>query len=664
MPLPRLRWLSAHPDYSSLCPLSVIPFVFKAIGATALIGCLFLQDLDLYTIALCSIILLLILAADPLWSLWLKQPVLQLVGTAVRKVTRGDFDERIAANSSANGSTNSPTNSSAEPPGELKTLARSLKELKESWQRERTLVQVLDRTSHQQAKLLAQKQRQAIELLKAKEAAETASRAKSNFLANMNHELRTPLNAILGFSQLMARDSNITSSQQKYLETINRNGEYLLQLINDVLSISKIEAGRMMLQEASFDLYILLDRLETMFRLRAEMKGLQLVCDRHPHLPQYICSDERKLRQVLINLLDNAIKFTSAGSVTLRAELVKTSALVFEVSDTGCGIAAEELELIFEAFVQSEAGRRSQQGTGLGLPLSRCFAQLMGGDIRVSSQIGRGSVFRFSSVIKQVNAAEVDFNRTSRRIIGLAPQQTRYRILVAEDADTNRWLMVRWLTSVGFEVYEARNGREAIEQWSKVSPHLIWMDMRMPISDGFEVVRHIRQQELRPKKQSQTLENPSENFSAPSDPSNNSLSLTKIIAITAAVFEEEKQAAIAAGCDDFVGKPCSEAIIFEKMAQHLAVQYVYEASQPQESQQPALFSKKTALDDAQASPDLSKMPQTWIVQLNRAARAADEQAILELLEEVPDAQLKASIEQIVQNFQLEQLIHLTQLLIR
>ena len=246
----------------------------------------------------------------------------------------------------------------------------------------------------------------------AKESAEAANRAKSAFLANMSHELRTPLNAIIGFSELMSRDTKATAEQRENLAIINQSGAHLLALINDVLDISKIESGRMMLQEQAFDLNRLLDGLVDMFSLRAKDKGLMLILDRAPEVPRYVQADEGKLRQVLVNLLGNAIKFTKEGSIELCTRRLNKPGkqecnIRFEVQDTGPGISPEDLESIFEPFVQSSEGEKSKESTGLGLAISRQLARLMGGDLAVSSQLGHGSTFIFDILACPVDGAEL-----------------------------------------------------------------------------------------------------------------------------------------------------------------------------------------------------------------------------------------------------------------
>jgi two-component system sensor histidine kinase/response regulator len=500
----------------------------------------------------------------------------------------------------------------------------------------------------------------------AKEAAEAANRAKSAFLANMSHELRTPLNAILGFSQLMAHSASLTQEQQENLGIISRSGEHLLALINDVLEMSKIEAGRTTLYQQSFNLYRLLDYLEEMLQLKAKSKGLHLTFERTPDVPQYVKTDESKLRQVLFNLLGNAIKFTQAGSVTLRVrmgnrewgigngdkdykeELSKNASfsssllptphsplptshsLIFEVEDTGPGIAPEELNILFDAFVQTATGRNSQQGTGLGLAISRQFVRMMGGDITVSTRLGEGSVFTFDVQVGLAEVSEVQTQQLSERPIALAPNQPKYRILVVEDTQENRQLLVKLLELFNFEVREAANGQEAIALWESWHPHLIWMDMRMPVMDGYDATRHIKAQ------------------STGRD--------TVIIALTASAFEEERTVALSAGCDDFVRKPLQETVIFEKMAEYLGISYVYQQSIQSSSQQHDM--SKAVL----TPEDLATMPAEWVAQLHKAANQVDSELIDQLITQIPDQEVELAngLVDLVNNYRFDQIIALTQ----
>lgn len=389
------------------------------------------------------------------------------------------------------------------------------------------------------------------DLQQAKASADLANQAKSQFLAHISHELRTPLSTILGYAQLMARTPPLSPEQQEYLNIINRSSEHLLTLINDVLEMTKIESGKLTLNETPLPLSALLTTLEGMFEPQVRNKALGFEIEVAPEVPSYLQIDEIKLRQILINLLSNAVKFTERGQVTLRVSTLPNShplRLVFEVEDTGPGIAPEEMEGLFDPFIQTEVGRRSQGGTGLGLPISQRFAQLMGGEISVRSQVGQGSVFHFEVPVTPVDATELASPQPRRQVTGLTPGQPTYRILVVEDQAANRQLLVKQLTTVGFEVRSVVNGEEAIAQFQTWHPDLIWMDVRMPGIDGYEVTQRIR-----------TLESIPTPADAP--PSSPPPAPTKIIALTANAFEEERMAALAAGCDDFVRKPIQEEIL-------------------------------------------------------------------------------------------------------
>ena len=485
------------------------------------------------------------------------------------------------------------------------------------------------------------------ELRQAMEAAEAANRAKSAFLANMSHELRTPLNAILGFAQLMDRDPTITAEQRDNLETISRSGEHLLDLINDVLEMSKIEAGRTTLTEQSFDLPRLLSDLESMFRLRAADKGLELVFEYDADLPQYIRADEGKLRQVLVNLLSNAVKFTPEGHVTLRARLgtgdrdpeaqSDSSYLVpylhLEVEDSGIGIAPAEQEKIFQPFVQTIGGQQSPEGTGLGLSICQHYVRLMAGRIWLRSTPGEGSVFGFHVPVQLSGPAEVGSKAPMRRALGLEPGQPAYRLLVVEDREANRKLLVKLLISLGgppdgFEVREAANGQEALRIWEEWEPHLVWMDMRMPVMDGYEATKQIKA----------TIQGQA----------------TVVIALTASAFEEDRAAILAEGCDDFVRKPFRESEIVEKLAEHLGVRFVYDEG-------PAEAREEKPLDTQQLTV-LGNMPADWVARLHHAALQADADQALALIEEIrpQHGTLVEGLTNLVENYRFDILARLAQ----
>lgn len=477
------------------------------------------------------------------------------------------------------------------------------------------------------------------DLQEARRQAEAANKAKSSFLANMSHELRTPLNAVMGFTQLMERDANLTTTQQENLSIINRSGEHLLTLINDVLKMSKIEAGRETLQEKSFDLYLPLGSLEEMFRLRTEEKGLALYFEYDENLPRYVITDENKLRQVLTNLLGNAVKFTQSGHVRLRVNSSTGSApdaqekvlLHFEVEDTGPGISPEELGEVFEPFVQAQSEQLNHEGTGLGLSISQQFVHLMGGDISVRSKIGVGSTFAFDILIQLAEEGDIQETHSTQRVVGLEPDQPQYRILVVDELESNRRLLVELLKPLGFEIKEANNGLEAVEVWKQWMPQLIWMDLRMPVMDGHEATRKIKSY---PEGQD-----------------------TVIIALTASAFIEDRERILMEGCDDFLRKPFRQEEIFDMLKTHIGVQYIYE-EQPVQSVSFQQAESTSHPPDMLPPVKLGALPAGWLEDLKMATIKADQNKMLKLIHQIEDNQptLALAITELTLDYRYEEIL--------
>ena len=452
-------------------------------------------------------------------------------------------------------------------------------------------------------------------LLRAKEEAESATRMKSAFLANMSHEIRTPMNAILGFTELLLRDDSLSVQQRHYLTTVSRSGEHLLELLNDVLETSKIEAGQMRINSAPFDIRLMLDYLDSMFRQKIEDKSLVFSVDADRLEYGHFVADQQKLRQIVINLLGNALKFTQAGRIDLRVWTEPCSGseptecyLFFEVADTGMGIAAAEQESIFQVFSQTREGAQIG-GTGLGLSISRSLARMMGGDIVVESEPGKGSCFRVHICARAVVAAKL--RPMKKRVVGLVESGARRRILIVDDEILNREFLQSFLLQIGFDVAEATDGDTALGLIASWQPDLVLMDVMMPGMDGNATTRKIREQwpEL------------------------------KVVGLSANVFEEAERKAYESGMNLYVRKPYKEIELLHAIGEMLSVTFRYE------DENGGAGSEVMAANCFK--PDLSLLADEQISALSQAASFGDYYHLLELLAEI-DAPAGGPLQESVQ----------------
>ncbi|MDK2981733.1 MAG: hypothetical protein PWQ55_2080 [Chloroflexota bacterium] len=476
------------------------------------------------------------------------------------------------------------------------------------------------------------------ELAIAKDKAESANRAKSAFLANMSHEIRTPMTAILGFTQILLKDEDLKGKSRDHLETIGRSGEHLLSLINDILELSKIEAGKSTFNPSSFNLPTLIQDMRSMFHPRLLEKGLSMQVELD-HVAEIIISDEKKLKEILINLIGNAVKFTDQGGIILRCKTQKLQnpaderdlRLTIDVEDTGEGIAPEELKKLFHAFEQTSSGERKNLGTGLGLTISQSHARLLGGEISVTSTLGVGSCFQVNVLVQTGKVVSEKPSQPARKITGIKKGAGPVRVLIVDDNKENRQVLRETLEPLGFTTAEAENGKVALQKTKSWKPSLVIMDLRMPVMDGFEAAQQIRKTEIGKE--------------------------LPIIGLSASILENDRHRVVESGIDEFMQKPFADEDLLALIEKRLGSIFTYEKKTTGTKQ-----AEKESSTSAMESDLLADVPDELIEKMRTATINANFSELMNLITEVEPHSKKAAgrLRHLASTFEYDTLLQIYQ----
>ncbi|NEU71574.1 response regulator [Hassallia byssoidea VB512170] len=559
------------------------------------------------TILLCLGALVLASLLGVYTSRWITQPILRL-SKASEAIASGELNQKVQE-SAVN---------------ELGVLGQSFNRMAQQLRESFT---TLEKNNQE---LEVRVEERTAELKEAKISADTANHAKSEFLANMSHELRTPLNGILGYAQIIQRSLTLTEKERNGISIIHQCGSHLLTLINDILDLSKIEAQKMELYPTDFHFPAFLQGVAEICRIRAEQKNIAFTYQVESEIPQGIHADEKRLRQVLINLLGNAIKFTDQGGVTFKVEVIGNSQfpitkIRFQIEDTGVGMSDEQLEKIFLPFEQVGSESRKSEGTGLGLAITQKIISLMNSSISVKSQLGEGSIFSFDvELLTAPNWAETAKTFSHGIIIGFSGQQRN--ILVVDDKWENRSVIVNLLEPIGFNIIEAKNGQEGLDKAVEFKPDLIISDLIMPVMDGFQMIQHLRRSPH--------------------------LKEVVIIASSASVFETDQHKSLDAGANEFLPKPVQVETLLEILRVHLKLEWLYEGNNQADNEPDESISLASTTIVPPPAEDLSRL---YDLALKGRVKAIQDQVDRLAQSDEKFTLFAQEIIQLAKNFQIEKI---------